>query len=94
MAVHRKRFRAEEGIVGEVLIPEMTDESAPMHSEIMAELRAIRAQMARNSHAAHASPQFCHTPAGSVRGPGDYPAGAGPCRTAGHRTVFASVYAP
>ena len=26
-----------------------------MHSEIMAELRAIRAQMARNSHTAHAS---------------------------------------
>ncbi|MBR0829050.1 protein phosphatase CheZ [Bradyrhizobium manausense] len=58
MAVHRKRFRVEEGIVGEMQIPEMTDESAPMHSEIMAELRAIRAQMARNGHSAgaHASP--------------------------------------
>jgi chemotaxis protein CheZ len=55
MAVHRKRFRVEEAIVGEMPIPEMTDEAQPMHSEIMAELRAIRAQMARNSHATHAS---------------------------------------
>jgi len=55
MAVHRKRFRVEEAIVGEMPIPEMTDEAAPMHSEIMAELRAIRVQMARNSHAATAA---------------------------------------
>ncbi|MGV7211696.1 protein phosphatase CheZ [Bradyrhizobium sp. UFLA05-112] len=55
MAVHRKRFRVEEAIVGEMPSPEMIDEAAPMHSEIMAELRAIRAQMARNSHAGHAS---------------------------------------
>jgi chemotaxis protein CheZ len=55
MAVHRKRFRVEEAIVGEMPIPEMTDEAQPMHSEIMAELRAIRTQMARNSHAAHAA---------------------------------------
>ncbi|MBR0712583.1 protein phosphatase CheZ [Bradyrhizobium liaoningense] len=58
MAVHRKRFRVEEGIVGEMQIPDMTDEAAPMHGEIMAELRAIRAQMARNGHGAgaHAAP--------------------------------------
>ncbi|WFU42482.1 protein phosphatase CheZ [Bradyrhizobium sp. CB82] len=55
MAVHRKRFRVEEAIVGEMPIPEMIDEATPMHSEIMAELRAIRAQMARNSHAGQAS---------------------------------------
>ena len=56
MAVHRKRFRVEEAIVGEMpVISEVVDEVAPMHDEIMAELRAIRAQMARNSHAPHAA---------------------------------------
>jgi chemotaxis protein CheZ len=59
MAVHRKRFRVEEAVVGDMPIPEMIDEFQPMHSEIMAELRAIRVQMARNGHvAANAS----HTP--------------------------------
>ena len=54
MAVHRKRFRVEEAIVGEMpAISEVVDEVAPMHDEIMAELRAIRAQMARNGHAPH-----------------------------------------
>src|SRR4051795_3939091 len=47
MAIHRKRFRVEEAIVGEMPSPEMIEEAAPMHSEIMAELRAIRAQMAK-----------------------------------------------
>jgi chemotaxis protein CheZ len=56
MAVHRKRFRVEEAIVGEMPIPEMIDEAGPMHGEIMAELRAIRAQMARNSHIASLPP--------------------------------------
>ena len=47
MAVHRKRFRVEEASVGDVPMPEiMIDETQPMHSEIMAELRAIRTQMA------------------------------------------------
>ena len=55
MAVHRKRFRVEEHIVGEMPIPEFVDEVSPMHSEIMAELRAIRAQMAHGAQAAHAS---------------------------------------
>jgi len=55
MAVHRKRFRVEEASVGEMPMPEMIDEAQPMHSEIMAELRAIRVQMARGSHAVPAS---------------------------------------
>jgi chemotaxis protein CheZ len=48
MAVHRKRFRIEEAFVGDLPAPEIADggEPAPMHNEIMAELRAIRAEMA------------------------------------------------
>jgi chemotaxis protein CheZ len=48
MPVHRKRFRIEEAFGGDVTTPELVDggEIGPMHSEIMAELRAIRAQMA------------------------------------------------
>jgi len=48
MPVHRKRFRIEEAFVGDLPAPEIADggEPAPMHNEIMAELRAIRAQMA------------------------------------------------
>jgi chemotaxis protein CheZ len=51
MSVHRKRFRIEEAIVGEMpmALPMPTDNGddvGPMHREIMAELRAIRAQMA------------------------------------------------
>ena len=38
MAIHRKRFRVEEAIVGEMPSPEVIEEAAPMHSEIMAEL--------------------------------------------------------
>jgi len=49
MAIHRKRFRVEEAIVGEMPSPEVIEEAAPMHSEIMAELRAIRAQMAKGT---------------------------------------------
>ncbi|MGY4348349.1 chemotaxis protein CheZ [Bradyrhizobium sp. GM7.3] len=49
MAIHRKRFRVEEAIVGEMPSPEMIEEAAPMHSEIMAELRAIRTQMAKGT---------------------------------------------
>ena len=52
MAVHRKRFRVEDIAGGEMPILDVTEETGPMHSEIMAELRAIRAQMARSSHAA------------------------------------------
>ena len=49
MVVHRKRYRIEEaiGIEVPVAVEEVSgDEMGPMHREIMAELRAIRAQMA------------------------------------------------
>jgi chemotaxis protein CheZ len=45
MPVHRKRFRIEETIGGEMPITDVDGEIGPMHREIMAELRAIRAQM-------------------------------------------------
>jgi chemotaxis protein CheZ len=48
MPVHRKRFRIEEAFVGDLPASEIADggEPGPMHNEIMAELRAIRAEMA------------------------------------------------
>ncbi len=48
MPVHRKRYRIEEAIGIELpVVEEVADgEVGPMHREIMAELRAIRAQMA------------------------------------------------
>jgi chemotaxis protein CheZ len=47
MPIHRKRFRAETAINGELPMPETVESVAgPMHHEIMSELRAIRAQMA------------------------------------------------
>src|ERR1700761_2980236 len=47
MAVHRKRFRIEEVSGIDTQLPEFENgEAAPMHREIMAELRAIRVQMA------------------------------------------------
>jgi chemotaxis protein CheZ len=47
MPIHRKRFRAETAINGELTMPEIVESDAgPMHREIMSELRAIRAQMA------------------------------------------------
>ena len=49
MAVHRKRFRVEDIAGGELPILDVTEEAIPMHSEIMAELRAIRAQMAKGA---------------------------------------------
>jgi chemotaxis protein CheZ len=46
MPVHRKRFRIEEAIGDVIQLPEGGDvDTGPMHREIMAELRAIRAQM-------------------------------------------------
>ena len=45
MPVHRKRFRIEETISGDIQMPEDAD-AGPMHREIMAELHAIRSQMA------------------------------------------------
>jgi chemotaxis protein CheZ len=49
MPVHRRRFRIEEAIVGDMPMPPEIDngEVGPMHREIMSELRAIRAQMGR-----------------------------------------------
>src|SRR5579863_2801133 len=47
MPVHRRRFRIEEAIAGNIAMPSDVDgQIGPMHREIMAELRAIRAQMA------------------------------------------------
>ena len=47
MPVHRRRFRIEEAISGDIqLPPEVDTEVGPIHREIMNELRAIRAQMA------------------------------------------------
>ena len=45
MSVSRKRFRIEESFMGEMPVGEGGD-IGPMHREIMAELRSIRAQMA------------------------------------------------
>src|SRR5436190_9055416 len=49
MSVSRKRFRVEQAILGDapMAMPEVAEgDTGPMHREIMAELRAIRAQMA------------------------------------------------
>jgi len=48
MPVHRKRFRIEEALSGDLMpIHEVVEaDSSPNHREIMSELRAIRAQMA------------------------------------------------
>jgi chemotaxis protein CheZ len=50
MSVKRKRFRVEQAIMGDVAMPEPDaaggGDLGPMHREIMAELRSIRAQMA------------------------------------------------
>lgn len=46
MPVHRKRFRIEEAVADVVSAEVMGGDIGPMHREIMAELRAIRAQMA------------------------------------------------
>src|SRR5579872_6312931 len=47
MPVHRRRFRVEEAISGDIQMPpEVETEVGPMHREIMNELRAIKAQMA------------------------------------------------
>ena len=47
MPVHRRRFRIEQAVVGDMPMPAAVDgDVGPIHHEIMAELRAIRAQMA------------------------------------------------
>lgn len=58
MSVSRKRFRIEQAILGDapVSMPAVDGgEIGPMHREIMAELRAIRAQMAAGVHARSAA---------------------------------------
>jgi chemotaxis protein CheZ len=52
MAVHRKRYRVEEIYRGDMppVVNGGDDAPMPMHDEIMAELRAIRQQMARPRH--------------------------------------------
>jgi chemotaxis protein CheZ len=52
MSVTRKRFRIEQSILGDapIVMPAEGGEIGPMHREIMAELRAIRAQMAGLGH--------------------------------------------
>jgi chemotaxis protein CheZ len=52
MPVHRRRYRIEEVIVGDMpALPEVDGaEVGPMHHEIMSELRAIRAQMGAPGH--------------------------------------------
>ena len=58
MPVHRKRFRIEDTFLADMPIPSSADgELDPMHHEIMAELRAIRAQMANPATATAASRQ-------------------------------------
>ena len=53
MPVHRRRFRIEAAIGGNMPAPEVADgEVGPMHREIMTELRAIRAQMAGSGNGA------------------------------------------
>jgi len=46
MPIHRKRFRIEEVVEGMPSAELIESDAGPMHHEIMAELRAIRAQMA------------------------------------------------
>jgi chemotaxis protein CheZ len=56
MPIHRRRFRIEEAFVGDMPMPAAVDgEVGPMHHEIMAELRAIRAQMAGSGHSSVAT---------------------------------------
>jgi chemotaxis protein CheZ len=53
MPIHRRRFRIEEAVAGDMPMPSAADgDVGPMHREIMSELRAIRSQMAAPSGAA------------------------------------------
>jgi chemotaxis protein CheZ len=56
MPVHRRRFRIEEAFAGDMQMPAAVDgDVGPMHHEIMAELRALRAQMAGPGRSATAA---------------------------------------
>jgi chemotaxis protein CheZ len=55
MPIHRRRFRVEDAVAGEMPLPVIADDdTGPMHREIMSELRAIRSQMVTPGHAATA----------------------------------------
>src|ERR1700761_1672245 len=60
MPIHRRRFRIEEAVAGEMPIPSVAESAdvGPMHREIMNELRAIRSQMA--------APAGSAAPAGNI----------------------------
>jgi chemotaxis protein CheZ len=63
MPVQRKRFRIEEAFGGDMPISAVADgDVGPMHREIMAELRAIRTQMAGAGHRAADSIEDESTP--------------------------------
>jgi len=54
MPIHRRRFRVEQAVTGDVPMPVVADEEVgPMHREIMNELRAIRSQMGAPAAAGH-----------------------------------------
>jgi chemotaxis protein CheZ len=60
MSVNRKRFRVEQAILGDapMMMPAGAEvDVGPMHREIMAELRAIRAQMAAPARRAMETPE-------------------------------------
>jgi chemotaxis protein CheZ len=62
MPIHRRRFRVEQAVVGDMPMPVVADdEVGPMHREIMSELRAIRSQMTVPSHGATAEAE-AHLP--------------------------------
>jgi len=65
MSVNRKRFRVEQSIMGDVAMPEPVvvegGDIGPMHREIMAELRSIRAQMAAGGAPRVESPETAVT---------------------------------
>lgn len=64
MPIHRRRFRVEEAVVGDMPMPVIVDDDAgPMHREIMSELRAIRSRMATPSHDDATTEAEAHLPA-------------------------------
>jgi chemotaxis protein CheZ len=68
MPIHRRRFRIEEAVAGEMPIASVAEAAdvGPMHREIMSELRAIRSQMA--APAGH-SPQPDSSESGAPKEP-------------------------
>ena len=55
MPIHRRRFRVERAVVGDMPMPVVVDDdTGPMHREIMSELRAIRNQMGTSGRSATA----------------------------------------